>query len=321
MEVKIEEVVRNMEMITQENLCYYDCRNDEYLWNIDERGYAGEVIPLPNKKEINDYHIMQNFIEQKADAEARGWLRNAIVGSGAFRRFRVTCERFGILNDWYEFQRYAYEAIAMEWCEENGLEYDFSPVEELFDDDDEDEYVDEEEEEEEVYTPHTQRSFVRVVDINEKNAYALGYMVTEFRKELSYLRDAQKAVELEEAKEEINSYLKKQYPIFAVSENGKYLGYAVCKVEDDVVFLESLFVRKEERRKGYGKMLLERCEEVAKELGNETLYLSVHPNNEVMLRFLKENGYDVLNLLELRKAYKKEKLSEEYSVGNHKYRY
>ena len=322
MEVKIEEIVNNMEMISQESSCYYEKETGEFLWNIDEKGYQNEVIALPKKKEINDYRIMQNFIEQKADAEARGWLRNAIVGQGAFRRFRVTCERFGILNEWYEFQRSAYEAIAMEWCEENGLEYDFSPVETYEEEDDYDDYdADEEDYEEEETYPISQRNYVRLVEINEKNAYAVGYMVMEFRKELSLLRDAQKAVDLEEAKEEINSYLKKEYPVFAVSENGRYLGYAVFRVDDDVVFLESLYVRKEERRKGYGRMLFEKGEEMAREMGNTTLYLSVHPNNEVMLNFLKEMGYEVLNLLEVRKAYPKENLKEENSIGKHNYKY
>ncbi|MBP5279943.1 MAG: GNAT family N-acetyltransferase, partial [Erysipelotrichaceae bacterium] len=88
-----------------------------------------------------------------------------------------------------------------------------------------------------------------------------------------------------------------------------------------VVFLESIFVRKEDRHKGIGKILLDKAQNLAEEYGNETLYMSVHPNNEEMLRFLRDNGYDVLNLIEIRKAYHDENNDDSYTIGNNTYRY
>ena len=68
-------------------------------------------------------------------------------------------------------------------------------------------------------------------------------------------------------------------------------------------------------------MLLDKAESVAEEYGNDTLYQYVHPNNDVMLDFLKTNGYDVLNLIEIRKAYKDEENDTTYTIGKHEYRY
>ena len=40
-----------------------------------------------------------------------------------------------------------------------------------------------------------------------------------------------------------------------------------------------------------------------------------------MLRFLKAMHYDVLNLVEVRKAYPNETFDETYQVGNHTFQY
>ena len=36
-------------------------------------------------------------------------------------------------------------------------------------------------------------------------------------------------------------------------------------------------------------------------MGNETLFFWVHPNNNKMISFLFKQGYDTLNLIEIRK--------------------
>ena len=49
-------------------------------------------------------------------------------------------------------------------------------------------------------------------------------------------------------------------------------------------------------------------------LGEDTVYNFVHPNNEGMIRFLRSKGYTVLNMLEIRKPYKGEKLTTQIAV-------
>ena len=44
-------------------------------------------------------------------------------------------------------------------------------------------------------------------------------------------------------------------------------------------------------------------------MGEDTVYNFVHPNNEGMIRFLASKGYTVLNMIEVRKPYKGEKLT------------
>ncbi|MBE6126181.1 MAG: GNAT family N-acetyltransferase [Erysipelotrichaceae bacterium] len=275
--------------------------------DIDLDNYDGEIIPLPDHYDINNYRMMQDFMEEETTGEIQNWLRNSLIGKGAFRRFRATCERFGITNDWYRYEEKCYENIAVYWCEQNGLEYYFE------------EQVKREPEPEEPELPKSTR--VRVVNIDEKNAYGIYYMNIEFRKELAALRNYQCDADLESAQSEIGFYLSRRYPVFAASVNGAFVGYAVCRIDDDVVWLESVYVKKEYRNKGIATMLLKKCEEVAEEYGNETLYIYINPDNEQVIGLLNKNGYDVLNLIEVRKKYRDEKTNREYKIGDHTYKY
>ena len=92
-------------------------------------------------------------------------------------------------------------------------------------------------------------------------------------------------------------------------------------MDENIVWDELLFVIPEERRKGVGSALFKRAEEFAKELGGHTLYNWVHPNNNKSIQFLKKRGYDVLNLIELRRKRPEEEFTQEIVVGKHSFNY
>ncbi len=312
MSLAIERVKSALYDVDQQTEIVYLPDLDRFVYksddeDIDLENYDGEIIELPNHYDINNYRMMQDFMEEETTGEIQSWLRNSLIGKGAFRRFRVTCDRFGITNDWYRYEAKCYEDIAVYWCEQNGLEYYFE------------EQVKREPEPEEPELPKSTR--VRVVNIDEKNAYGIYYMNIEFRKELAALRNYRCDADLESAQSEIGFYLSRRYPIYAASVNGAFVGYAVCRIDDDVVWLESVYVKKEYRNKGIATMLLKKCEEVAEEYGNETLYIYINPDNEQVIGLLNKNGYDVLNLIEVRKKYRDEKTDREYKIGDHTYKY
>ncbi|MBQ7222953.1 MAG: GNAT family N-acetyltransferase [Erysipelotrichaceae bacterium] len=312
MELAIERVKDVIYEITQDNDAYYLPAIDRFVFSsdddIDLDDYSGRIVPLPSRQQINGYRMMEDFIEERVTGDPQDWLRNAIRGKGAFHRFRITCERFGLLKDWYDFEDTRYEDIAVNWCEENGYEYYFErKARGLY--------------EEDIREVTEKKENVRIVKIDEKNAYVLGYMVIEFRKELAALRDWQSETDLEGAQEEIKYYLSKHYPILAASISGNYVGYAVIKEEDGIYWLESIYVRKEFRRRHIATMLLKEAEKIAQENGEETLYINIHPNNAAVINLLGKNGYDVLNLIEVRKKYPAEKLKTEYLIGDVKFKY
>jgi len=75
------------------------------------------VVQLPSWDDIDGWSIMEQFCYAITDAKPREQLLDAIHGRGAFRMFRSTCERLGLLKDWYAFRREAIETIASEWLE------------------------------------------------------------------------------------------------------------------------------------------------------------------------------------------------------------
>ena len=95
----------------------------------------------------------------------------------------------------------------------------------------------------------------------------------------------------------------------------------VCRIDNQVVWVESIFVRVEYRRRGVASALHSKAEEIAASYGNDTVYNYVHPNNHRMIAFLRKRGYTVLNFIEIRKPYQGEKLTQVIQVGEHEFDY
>jgi len=58
------------------------------------------------------------------------------------------------------------------------------------------------------------------------------------------------------------------------------------------------------------------AEQLAQEFDGDTVYNWIHPNNDRIISFLKKRGYNVLNLIEVRRARLGEETSEKIKVGN-----
>lgn len=157
---------------------------------------------------------------------------------------------------------------------------------------------------------------------NSKDEDKISVLIAKFRVELRGLKAVESDINIKESKMEFKEYVAKEYPIFVAEEEHKDLiGYLVCRIEDDVVWAESLYVLSEHRRKGVASELYGKAEELAKELGEDQVYNWVHPNNHKIISFLSERGYDVLNLIEIRKPSVNEKLIRKITVGEHQYNY
>jgi hypothetical protein len=81
-------------------------------------------VALPDRFEINEYGMMEEFASNLPDVKTSNTLLVTIQGPGAFRRFRDMIKILEIEKDWYDFQGREYAKIAIEWCEDNGIEYE-----------------------------------------------------------------------------------------------------------------------------------------------------------------------------------------------------
>ena len=145
---------------------------------------------------------------------------------------------------------------------------------------------------------------MQIINIQQVNE-ALAEMAALFRAELRSYKGIVSKPNAEAGRVEMEEYLSADFPVFAALVDGKYAGYVVCRIDSEVVWVESIFVK----------------EEIAASYGDDTVFNYVHPNNHRMIEFLRKHGYTVLNLIEIRKPYKGEKLTQTIRVGEHEFDY
>jgi len=116
----------------------------------------------------------------------------------------------------------------------------------------------------------------------------LAQMVALFRVELRSYKGIVSKPNVDAGREEMEEYLAAGFPVFAAIVDGEYAGYVVCRVDSEVVWVESIFVKDEYRRQGIASALHSKAEEIAAFYGDDTVYNYVHPNNHRMIAFLRK---------------------------------
>ena len=159
------------------------------------------------------------------------------------------------------------------------------------------------------------------VKIGIMDADKLAPLAAAFRTQLKSYKGIRSRSDLDAGKEEILEFLNSGFPIYAVEDNGAFVGYIVCRIDEPCLWVEHLYVREDYRRKGIATMLFNKAEEIAASMGEDTVYNFVHPNNEIMIRFLRSKGYTVLNMIEIRKAYAGERLTTTIHVEKEAFDY
>ena len=150
--VKLDDIIEGLECQSEESHSYLDKRtgkvilisdeelctaeNDEPIedfpdWQHDQFKIAkeilaetGDYIELPSQFDIHKYSIMERFCLSIDDSEISDTPYSLIKGSGAFQRFKNAIHKFDISDDWYKYRDNALKEIAIEWCQENGIEFD-----------------------------------------------------------------------------------------------------------------------------------------------------------------------------------------------------
>lgn len=162
---------------------------------------------------------------------------------------------------------------------------------------------------------------MEVIKYSEEYFQEVVVLLASFRVHLKSLKGVNVNLDIESAKEELTSFINDvQYPIYLCVDDNKVLGYMILKV-DGVIWVEQLFAKEEYRQQGVASLLYQQAETINNEIGEDTLFVFVHPNNEAMIAFLKSKGYTVLNLIEVRKPFKEEKLTTKIDVNNHQFDY
>ncbi|UCG24327.1 MAG: GNAT family N-acetyltransferase [Chloroflexota bacterium] len=161
---------------------------------------------------------------------------------------------------------------------------------------------------------------VRLAELEDQDS--LIQLIAEFRVTMSRFRGSAPPLDLPAAERKALSYLLPEYQVFvAESEDGALAAFMVCHIEAGHVSIEALFVLPDHRRQGVGSLLYDQAEFLALELGEEPISNWVHPNNDRYIAFLRNRGYLVLSLIELRKPRSGEGPLQQIKVGKNIFEY
>ncbi|MDP7296790.1 MAG: UPF0158 family protein [Gammaproteobacteria bacterium] len=95
----------------------------EILPKVREVLESGDYVPLPDKFEIHEYSIMEQFCLSIEDDDLQEKLLGAIRGRGAFHRFKDIIHQKEIENDWYRYRDNALEGVAADFLETEGIAF------------------------------------------------------------------------------------------------------------------------------------------------------------------------------------------------------
>lgn len=152
MKVKLSEILEGLEFQNGENQAYLNVKTGEVVFLTEDVIAAAEddegagdypewmregiekaeeiyveespdYIQLPDRFEIHEYRMMEDFIGTVEDADQQRQLARSIQGSGAFRRFKDTVYDLDLEKAWFAFRDGEYKRVAREWCEANGVEF------------------------------------------------------------------------------------------------------------------------------------------------------------------------------------------------------
>ena len=84
-----------------------------------------DYVELPSQFDLNEYSIMEDFIEELEDDRKRTILFKTIQGRGAFRRFKDKICELDMESMWFSYRQKAFCQIAVEWCEDHDIQYDY----------------------------------------------------------------------------------------------------------------------------------------------------------------------------------------------------
>ena len=76
---------------------------------------------MPSKFDFDEYRQMERFIGTLEDSAAAEELWRAVKGKGAFRYFKDTANRLGLLKQWYRYRDEAMKEFVSDWAEANKI--------------------------------------------------------------------------------------------------------------------------------------------------------------------------------------------------------
>ena len=104
-----------------------------------------------------------------------------------------------------------------------------------------------------------------------------------------------------------NYLLKNNDNIFEISNEEDLIGYIIFHITEDFTDIYKIFIRDNDKRKGYATDLLNKVIELAKRYNSKKIMIEVRSKNVSAINFYKNNGFEQITV---RKDYYKNPLDD-----------
>lgn len=255
----LNKVADEFEMISNDTHVFYNTETGEFdhfsefdtFDDEDSEHFEEDCwIAAPSQRDIHEYGIMADFAATVTDPHANELLCVALEGRGAFRRFKDTLHRVGLLEQWYAYKHDAYVELAREWCEENEIPF------------------------EDTQTSKSQ------ADPSETHACAEDAVIIPLVQRIAddaaeVLRDALYYSKQDAAAEVKRMLSSKRIALAAITADMRVTGIigAISQYGVTGWELHPLAVRKEYQRRGFGSLLVQALESEVAARGGVMIYL------------------------------------------------
>jgi RimJ/RimL family protein N-acetyltransferase len=128
---------------------------------------------------------------------------------------------------------------------------------------------------------------IKMVDIKECNFEDIT-ILAEMNKQLIEDEKANNPMGITELKNRMNGFLNNGYKAFKFIMENEIIGYALCDITKEPIYLRQFFIKREIRRKHYGK---ESFNKLLKKLRIKEIEIDVYKWNEVGTRFWESLGF------------------------------
>lgn len=93
-----------------------------------------------------------------------------------------------------------------------------------------------------------------------------------------------------------NYILKDNDNIFEVANEDELIGYIIFHVSDDFTDIYKIFIRENDRCKGYATMLLNKVIEISKKYNSNKIMIEVRSNNNAAINFYIKNDFQKISV-------------------------
>lgn len=95
----------------------------QHVAKVREIEGSDDWVCLPTKFDIGEKSIMRNFAQTMTDPAVLREMQDALYSRRMYRAFKDVIYRYEVQDSWFAFRHAALETIAIEWLEDNEIEF------------------------------------------------------------------------------------------------------------------------------------------------------------------------------------------------------